>query len=155
MLYDTCKSTDFGSLCYRQCESSQDSLKSIPHHASYANLRTAAKGGCELCIEILKGAERWGSATHFDLDNPQISCFVVDIEAYRSYNSRDGWRGVAVLHFHQDLGEVRDQVVSLLRVFCEHGEFPLQDGWKSDLKLRRFSCCERKIRWGKTCTQQP
>jgi len=145
----------FRNFCYLQCGSSQDSSKSIPHHASYANLRTAAKGGSDLCIEILRGSERWGSETVFEVDNPQITCFVVDIEACRSYNSRDGWRGVAMLCFHQDLGEGRDQFVSLLRVFCEHGEFPLQDGWKSDLKLRRFSCCERKIRWGKTCTQRP
>jgi hypothetical protein len=45
--------------------------------------------------------------------------------------------------------------VSQLRVYCEHGEFPLQNCWKTDLKLRSFSCCERKIHWGKTCTQQP
>jgi hypothetical protein len=148
MLCDTCKSIDFGSFCYRQCESSQDSSKAIPHHASYANLRTAAKGGCDLCIEILRGAERWGSETDFDMDNPQIDCWVWDIETYRGYNSEDGWRGVAELCFGQVLGEEGDQdlqFVSQLRVFCEHGEFPLQNCWKSDLTLRSFSCCERKI----------
>lgn len=61
-----------------------------------------------MCIEILRGAERWGSETDFDLDNPEITCFVGDTEAYRGHNSEDGWRGVAVLCFRQDLGEERD-----------------------------------------------
>jgi hypothetical protein len=86
MLCDTCKSLDIGGLC---CQSSQVYQRwfddpdyvpvEVPHNSSYKELRFAAEGGCELCLEILRGSERFGDHTRFESQNTPIYCSVIGI----------------------------------------------------------------------------
>jgi hypothetical protein len=104
MLCDVCKSVDFGDLYYRasQLDQSRSYIAGsvtthTSHHPSYASLKAAAEQSCDLCMEILKGAEKYGTRDNFDSINPTIRCYPKGVPQYRTRNGDDGYRGVTEL----------------------------------------------------------
>jgi hypothetical protein len=138
MLCDTCKSFDIGGLCFqssqvnRPCYGDPDYTPvEVLHHNSYKELRAAAKGGCELCLEILRGSDRYGDHTRFESQNPPIYCSAIDISHHKRDHStfcEEEFKGVAVLLFRgfpvSSRGTLNLTFWADLRVFCEHGMHP-------------------------------
>ena len=130
MLCDICKSVDFGGLCFRASRldvpSSHDGyvIEWVPHH-TYAGLKAAASKGCELCIEILKGAGPLGDQnSRLESQNPTITCMAYGIPYYTTTNSKDAFRGVERIVFYgRRRSDDSDMTfITSVRIFCEHGK---------------------------------
>lgn len=69
MLCEVCKSIDFEDLCCQWSQSASD-LSTVmspetQHDGNFENLLESARKGCELCIEVEKGAWKRTARTGF------------------------------------------------------------------------------------------